>query len=122
MKIRIFWKSGELIATLRDTATSQKLLACLPCKSSCNTWGDEIYFSLPMESTLEEDAKQVVDPGTVCFWVEGNSIAIPFGPTPISKGDECRLAARVNLLGDCIGDPKILGTIKEGDIIQIEKT
>ena len=121
MKIKLSWESGELTATLRDTPTSQKLLDALPCESSCNTWGDEVYFSVPVETTLEEDARQVVDPGTVCFWVEGNSLAIPFGPTPISVGDECRLAARVNLLGICDGDPKVLGTISDGDIIRVER-
>lgn len=119
MKIKLSWQHGELSATLRDTPTSQKLLAALPCESSCNTWGEEVYFSVPMESTLEDDAMQVVDPGTICFWVEGNSLAIPFGPTPISEGDECRLAARVNLLGKYEGDPKVLGTIKDGDTIRV---
>ena len=121
MKIKITWDGGELIATLRDTPTSSKLLTVLPCESSCNTWGDEVYFSVPMESTLEADARQVVDPGTLCFWVEGNSLAIPFGPTPISVGDECRLAARVNLLGKCEGDPKVLGMIRDGDTIKVER-
>ena len=121
MKIKITWDGGELIAMLRDTPTSQKLLTILPCESSCNTWGDEVYFSLPMESPLEADARQVVDPGTICFWVEGNSLALPFGPTPISKGDECRLAARVNLLGKCEGDPKALDTIRDGDTIRVEQ-
>ena len=120
MKIKLSWDDGELTATLRDTPTSRKLLKALPCESSCNTWGDEVYFSVPMESPLEADARQVVEPGTVCFWVEGNSLALPFGPTPISVGDECRLAARVNLMGKCEGDLKVLGTIRDGDTIRVE--
>ncbi len=80
----------------------------------------EIYFSVPVEAKLEEDARQVVDPGTVCFWVEGSSLAIPFGPTPISKGDECRLVTKVNVVGKIEGDPTLLRSVKDGERISIE--
>ena len=78
---------------------------------------DPIYGHV--DSPLEDDAKQVVDPGTICFWVEGSSIAIPFGPTPISEGDECRLATAVNTVGMCDGDPQVLKSIKDGDRILV---
>jgi hypothetical protein len=72
-----------------------------------------------LAATLEDDARQVVDPGTICFWVEGSSIAIPYGPTPISEGDECRLATAVNTVGMCDGDPQVLKSIKDGDRILV---
>jgi hypothetical protein len=79
-----------------------------------------VYFSVPVEAALEKDAKQVVDPGTVCFWVEGSSLALPFGPTPVSKGNECRLVARVNILGKIEGEPTLLKTVKDGDRVHVE--
>lgn len=119
-RIRISWPQNELAATLRDTPTVKKLLAALPCESSAQTWGDEVYFSVPVNSALEKDARQVVEPGTVCFWVEGQSLALPFGPTPVSEGDECRLVARVNILGEIDGNAKKLKTVKAGDRVRVE--
>ncbi|MFZ5557868.1 MAG: cyclophilin-like fold protein [Pseudomonadota bacterium] len=118
-RIRISWPGGAVIATLEPTATAEKVLAALPTRSAANTWGDEVYFSLPVRATLEEDARQVVDPGTVCFWVEGNSLALPFGPTPVSRGNECRLVTRVNVLGRLEDDPRLLSGVEDGDEITV---
>ncbi len=119
-KICITWRSGEVTANLRDTPTVQKLLAALPCESRANTWGEEVYFSLSVKTGLEADARQVVDPGTVCFWVEGSSLALPFGPTPISKGDECRLVTKCNVLGEIEGDARGLKSVQDGETIRVE--
>ncbi len=73
-----------------------------------------------MQLALETDARQVVEPGTVCFWVEGSSLALPFGPTPASKGDECRLVTRCNVLGTIEGDPRQLKKVKTGVSIRVE--
>jgi hypothetical protein len=120
-KIRIVWPADEITADLKETPTAKLLLAVLPCKASASTWGDEVYFSLPVKAHLEPDAQQVVDPGTVCFWVEGNALALPFGPTPISKGDECRLASKCNLVGKVAGDPGRLRSVRDGDEIRVER-
>ena len=119
-RIRIRWPQGEAIASLLDTPTARKLLAALPCEASVNTWGEEVYFALPVSVALEADARQVVDPGTVCFWVEGRSLALPFGPTPVSRGSECRLVAKVNVLGRIEGDPRVLAQARDGDPIRVE--
>jgi hypothetical protein len=120
MRIRISWEKGEVFGVLTDTPTARKLLSALPCSSSANTWGDEIYFSVPVNAEMESNAQQVVPPGTICFWVEGQSLAIPFGPTPISQGNECRLVTKVNVLGKLEGDPCMLESIREGDEIRVE--
>ena len=120
MRIRISWDKGEVFGVLTDTPTARKLLEALPCSSSANTWGEEVYFSTPVRTVLEADAQQVVAPGTICFWVEGQSLAIPFGPTPISQGSECRLVTKVNLLGKLEGNPRVLKSIRDGDKIRVE--
>jgi len=120
-KIKISAGPVTIRVQLLETPTAEAIYQALPFRSSVKTWGEEVYFAIPVEATLEADAEQVVDPGTVCFWVEGSSLAIPFGPTPISVGDECRLAARVNLLGTCEGNPKVLGTVNDGDAIRVER-
>jgi hypothetical protein len=75
---------------------------------------------VPLNAPLESDAQQVVDPGTVCFWVQGSSLALPFGPTPVSKGDECRLVTRCNVLGKIEGDPRRLKKVRQGTQIRVE--
>ncbi|MGH8703352.1 MAG: cyclophilin-like fold protein [Burkholderiales bacterium] len=119
-RVRIAWKGGEVTAHLRDTHTARELLGVLPCEANASTWGEEVYFEVPLKAPLESDAQQVVEPGTVCFWVQGNSLALPFGPTPVSKGDECRLVTRCNVLGKIEGDPRRLAKIRQGDAIRVE--
>ncbi len=121
MRIRIVWTTGQAIAHLKNTPTADRLWSALPLQSKANTWGEEVYFRVPVQTDLELDAIQVVDPGTVCFWVEGQSVAIPFGPTPISKGNECRLVTKVNVVGQLEGDPRALRFIREGDLMRVEK-
>jgi hypothetical protein len=120
MRIRIAWDKGEVVGVLADTPTAKKLFDALPCSSSANTWGEEVYFSVPVTADLEPDAQQVVPAGTICYWVQGHSLAIPFGPTPVSHGDECRLVTKVNVLGKLDGDPRMLKSIRDGDKIRVE--
>ena len=120
MRVRISWPNGEVTAELADTPTTAALKAALPVRGSASTWGEEVYFSVPLSVDLEADARQVVDPGTVCFWVDGGALALPYGPTPISQGDECRLAGACNVVGAIDGDPQRLGSIKGGDEILVE--
>lgn len=119
-RVRIAWQGGEVTAYLRDTPTARQLLAVLPCDSGAQMWGEEVYFEVPLDAPLESDALQVVDPGTVCFWVQGSSLALPFGPTPVSKGDECRLVTRCNVLGKIEGDPRRLTNVRQGARIRVE--
>lgn len=119
-RIRIAWNGGEVTANLRETPTVKQLVAALPCEASAHTWGEEVYFELPLKAALETDARQVVEPGTVCYWVQGGSLALPFGPTPVSKGGECRLVTRCNVLGKIEGDPRRLEKVKQGATIRVE--
>lgn len=119
-RIRISWPGGELFAALDATPTARAVLGVLPCEAAASTWGEEVYFRVPARVVLEADARQVVDPGTVCFWVEGGSLALPYGPTPIATEGECRLVARVNVLGRIEGDPRRLESVRDGDTVCVE--
>jgi len=121
MKLRITAGKVALQAELRDTPTTRALAEALPFEASAQTWGDEVYFSTPVSAKLEADAKQVVEPGTVCFWTEGDALALPFGRTPISTDERPKLASRCNVLGNLIGDAKALAGIKAGARIRVEK-
>jgi len=121
MKVRISAGKVDLVAELRDTPTVQALAAALPFEASAQTWGDEVYFSTPVSVKLEADARQVVEPGTVCFWTEGDALALPFGRTPISTDEKPKLASRCNVLGRIVGDAKALAGIKAGAKVRVEK-
>src|SRR6266571_4721771 len=112
MKLRIKFSRHAFVVELKDTATPRAILDKLPFEASAQTWGDEVYFSTPVSAKLEPDAKQVVEPGTVCFWTEGDALALPFGRTPISTDERPKLASRCNVLGAIIGDAKALAGIK----------
>ena len=121
MKVRISAGRVNLVAELRDTPTAKALADALPFEASAQTWGEEVYFSTPVSVKLEPDARQVVEPGTVCFWTEGDALALPFGRTPISTDEKPKLASRCNVLGSIVGDAKALAGIKAGAKVRVEK-
>jgi len=98
----------SLIAEFLDTQTAKEILKHVPFTSSANTWGDEVYFDTPVTTIIEANAKDIVDAGELAFWVEGSCIAIGFGPTPISQGNEIRLAAKTNIWAKALNDVKQL--------------
>jgi len=118
-RIRIAWPKGTVSAIFDDTPTTRALVAALPLKAKAQTWGEEVYFEIPVKAALEKDAKQIVPPGTVCFWVEGSSLALPWGRTPISEGDEPRLVTRCNVLGRLDGEARQLASVRSGDTITL---
>ncbi len=86
MKIRIKIGNLTMDAELNDTATAKKVASALPITASFNTWGDEIYFSIPVEAQLDDSAKEVVEMGDLGYWPTGRAFCIFFGPTPMSTG------------------------------------
>ena len=120
MKLVIKSGSLRLAVDLKDTPTSRALFDAAPFEARAQTWGEEVYFETPVSAKLEADAKQVVEPGTVCFWTQGDSIALPFGRTPISTDHRPKLANPCNVLG-VLSDPSRLKGVKAGDKVRVEK-
>lgn len=118
--ITITTEDIKVDASLNDSKTAQKIWDALPIEGRVNTWGDEIYFSIPVKVLLE-DAKEVVSEGDLGYWPPGNAFCIFFGPTPASQGDEIRPASPVNIFGKITGDPKVFKKVSSGAKIIIEK-
>jgi hypothetical protein len=119
-KIKIIVGKLELEAWLNDTKTATKVFDALPITSTVNTWGDEIYFTIPVTAGAE-DAREVVSIGDIAYWPPGKAMCLFFGKTPISKGDEIRPASAVNIIGKIEGDLKTLKKVKDGEEITIRR-
>jgi len=120
-KITITIEDLKVDASLNDSETAQKMWEALPIEGRVNTWGDEIYFSIPINIGLE-NAKAVVSEGDLAYWPPGNAFCIFFGTTPVSRGNEIRPASPVNIFGKIIGDPKVFKKVSSGVKIIIEKS
>ncbi len=119
-KIEIIAGEVRAQAELRDTETAQAIWDALPITGRAQTWGDEIYFSIPV-SMEEEDAQAVVELGDLGYWPPGTALCIFFGPTPSSRGDEIRPASPVNVFGKVLGDPKIFKKVRAGTEVVIQQ-
>ncbi|MGE0746285.1 MAG: cyclophilin-like fold protein [Rhodospirillales bacterium] len=120
-RLRIRIGQVQIEAELLDTPTADAILASVPFTSAAQTWGEEVYFATPVRVEREAGAKSVVDRGELAFWVEGHSIAIGFGRTPISIGDEIRLASPTNVWGRALDDVRALRRVRHGDPIKVER-
>jgi hypothetical protein len=118
-RIRFDFGSLTLDAELLDTPTAKAIAAVLPIEARVNTWGEEIYFDVPVNVKREADARAVVTPGEIAYWPDGPSIAIGFGRTPISRGDETRLASPCNVFGKALSDVKALGSVRSGERVTV---
>jgi hypothetical protein len=119
-KIKIRAGKVEATAELLDTETADAIWNALPIKGRANTWGDEIYFSIPLRLKAEQP-KEVVQMGDLGYWPPGAALCIFFGPTPASRGDEIRPASPVNVFGRIEGDAKLFKAVQDGEQVTIEQ-
>ena len=119
--INLKFSSYNIVIKLRPTTTANAIKSILPCKSIIKTWGEEIYFEMPIQKnlSLDNDAKDVINLGEIAYWIEGKCIAIGYGKTPISQNNEIRLAAKTNIWGDAELNTKKLKNIKDGNEVII---
>lgn len=118
-RIRFDFGTLTLDVELLDTPTAQAIAAALPISSSVLTWGEEVYFDVPVAAAREANARAVITPGEIAYWPQGSAIAIGFGRTPISKGNETRLASPCNVFAKAIGNVKLLGKVKTGTKVAV---
>ena len=120
-RIRIRAGAVTVSATLNDSSTADAVWDALPITGQVQTWGDEIYFSIPVQTAEAPDAQATVDKGAVAYWPPGSALCLFWGPTPMSRGDEIRPASPVNVLGAMDGDPTVLGRVASGSEIVVER-
>jgi hypothetical protein len=118
-RIRFEFAALTLDAELADTPTAAAILAALPLTSSVLIWGEEVYFEVPVQVAREKQARAIVTPGEIAYWPDGPAIAIGFGRTPISQGDETRLASPCNVFARALGDVKALAAVKGGTKVKV---
>jgi hypothetical protein len=119
MRIRFDFGGPTLDAVLNDTPTAQAIAAVLPITSSVMTWGEEVYFETPVKVAREADARAIVTPGEIAYWPDGHCIAIGYGRTPMSQGNETRLASPCNIFATALGDVKALRRVKAGTRVTV---
>jgi hypothetical protein len=118
-KITITAGSVTMGAELNDGPTAQQVWDALPIEGTANTWGDEIYFEIPVSAGQEPDARALVDVGDLGYWPVGRAFCIFFGPTPVSTDDRPRAYSPVNILGRVTGDATALRAVGNGATVQI---
>ncbi|HET6455059.1 MAG TPA: cyclophilin-like fold protein [Armatimonadota bacterium] len=114
--------AGSVVASaeLNDSKTADAIWDALPITARGNTWGDEIYFGIPV-SVGEENGKEVVEMGDIAYWPPGSAFCIFFGPTPASRGNEIRPASAVNVVGKVVGDPKAFKAVRSGEQVVLDR-
>jgi hypothetical protein len=104
-----------------DNPTADAIWDALPLESTCNLWGDEIYFTIPVSLSLDRNAKEIVQKGDLGYWPDGPAFCIFFGPTPISRGGAIKPASAVNIFGEIIGSSDVFKQVTSRATIRVEK-
>ena len=114
--------AGQVVATaeLNDSKTAVAIWEALPIEAKADTWGDEIYFGIPVRAEADA-AQEVVALGDLAFWPPGHAFCIFFGPTPASRGDEIRPASPVNVVGRVNGDATVFKKVRAGTRVTLER-
>ncbi len=121
VRIRFEFAGATLDAELMDTATAKAIGAALPISASVMTWGEEVYFPVPVKVAAEKNARAVVTPGEIAYWPDGCCIALGYGRTPISQGDETRLASPCNIFARALDDVKTLAHVKASTQVKVKQ-
>jgi hypothetical protein len=119
--VRFDFGEVKFDAELLDTPTAKAIAKALPIEARVNTWGEEVYFTVPVDVKREADARAVVKLGEIAYWPDGPAIAVGFGRTPISEGREIRLASPCNVFAKALSDVKVLAKIRPGMRVTVDE-
>ena len=111
----------SIAAELNETPTAQAIWEALPIEGTANTWGDEIYFNIPVTVPQEPDARAEVEVGELGYWPVGSAFCLFYGPTPASDKDQPIAASPVNVFGRVTGDATVFGEVSQGAKVEISK-
>jgi hypothetical protein len=120
-KIRITLEGFAVSAELADTPTAAQIMEALPLEGSVNVWGEEIYFTIPVQADLEPEAREEVEEGDLGYWPSGPAFCIFFGPTPVSTGQKPRAYSPVNVFGRVLGHVKQFKSVQDGSNVRVIK-
>jgi len=120
-QITITAGGASLEAELNDSPAAQQIWEALPITGTAQTWGDEIYFEIPVMAGLEPDARAEVEVGELGYWPMGHAFCIFFGPTPSSVDERPRAYSPVNILGRVLGDATQFRVVQEGAEVRITR-
>ena len=118
--IRIRFGDVTVEGQLNESPTAALIGEALPIEGEGHRWGEEIYFTIPVQAPLDDTAREVVERGDVGYWPPGQALCVFFGPTPVSKSDDIRAASAVNIVGTITGDLQVFKKAREGSIMRLE--
>lgn len=120
-QLRVTIGAVSLTLDLKDTPTASAMWDAAPFEARVSTWGEEVYFSTPVDAGDEADARAVLEPGEIAYWPPGKAIAIGFGPTPVSRGGEIRLASPSNVFATAREDVRTLAAVRSGETAKVKR-
>lgn len=120
-RIRIEAQGVSLLAELDDTPTARSIWEALPFDGTASTWGDEVYFEIPVVADLEPGARAEVEVGELGYWPVGRALCIFFGPTPASVDERPRAYSPVNIVGRVLGDATAARRIRDGEPVRVRR-
>ena len=120
MRIAVRIGTLSMEAELNETLTAKKVAAVLPLRTTFNTWGDEIYFAIPVDAALDDSAQDVVELGDVGYWPPGKALCIFFGQTPVSQPGKIMPASAVNVIGKVLDDATALKAVMRERAVIVE--
>ena len=124
MSHRIVIEAGSVTvqAELNDSPTAELIWQALPITAQANTWGDEIYFGVPVQAVQADDARAEVEVGDLGYWPVGSAFCIFFGPTPLSTDAQPRAASPVNVVGRVLGDATAFREVRGGSAVTLSRS
>lgn len=119
-KIKITIGGIQVVAELKPNRTANAVVEALPVNAPIHQWGEEFYCKLPGVKDYREVATTRVKVGDVAFWGMGGMLAVFFGRTPMSLGEDPVPADRVNVIGKILDDPNVLRQAAGATFMRVE--